>query len=405
MKTIVIKPSSISKINRKEKEFLEKDFEEIPSGALPGEWAIFLDKQNSKKYLGYLNLYSKHPYKIKMIGELSFFEIKDPKELVWKNIEYFLSSALKKRRLFSLYENGARLFYGASDQIVGLIVDQYVDVVLIQINTAGLDLYRDRIKEFYKAEFKNHQVLLFDNLEYRKSEELPLYENDQLPEKIKVIENNIHYEIAKPLVQKIGYYYDHRENRRKLSSKIKEINGEFKTGLDLFSYVGSWGLHLLQAGLESVDFVDQANMKEAVETNLRLNSFQDKGVFYREDVFKFIDQASASNKVYDVVVTDPPAIAKSEKNKNAAIGGYEKLHTKSMRLVRDGGLFAVASCTHYVSIEELDKTVFEASIKNNFEIQLLDIGIQGADHPIKNLNDRSSYIKYLLYRVKRGKYE
>lgn len=402
MKTIVIKTSAISKLNRKEKEFLEKDFEDIPSGALPGEWAKFLDKQNSKYYLGYINLYSKHPFKIKMLGEIKYETEKDSKHLVWKNIEYYLNEALLNRQYFKNLNDGARLFYGASDKIVGLIVDQYQDIILIQINTAGLDIYREQIKKFYIDNFKNQKVLLFDNLEYRKNEELPLYENDKLPERILIKENEICYEVSEKHMQKIGYYYDHRENRRKLLKTIKETNVDLSSGVDLFSYVGSWGMHLLTAGIKHVDFVDQANMQEAIEKNLNLNKFEGKGTFFRDDVFKFIDTSVSNNKRYNVVVSDPPAFAKSEKNKNAAIGGYEKLHTKAMRLVANNGLFAVASCTHYVSIEELDKTVFEAALKNNFEIQLIDIGIQGPDHPIKNLSDRSSYIKYLLYKVKRG---
>jgi 23S rRNA (cytosine1962-C5)-methyltransferase len=82
--------------------------------------------------------------------------------------------------------------------------------------------------------------------------------------------------------------------------------------------------------------------------------------------------------------------------------GYEKLHTKAMKILNDQGIMVVASCTHYINYEELDKTVQDAAFKNNQKIQLLDLGGQGFDHPMTGLKDKSFYIKYLVYYVSRG---
>jgi 23S rRNA (cytosine1962-C5)-methyltransferase len=122
----------------------------------------------------------------------------------------------------------------------------------------------------------------------------------------------------------------------------------------------------------------------------------------RGDVFKYLDQALVENKKFDVIVSDPPAFTKSEKNKVTALQGYEKLHMKSMKLLNDQGIMVVASCTHYASFEELDKTVQDAAFRNGQKIQLLDLGGQGFDHPMTGLKDKSFYIKYLVYYVSRG---
>jgi 23S rRNA (cytosine1962-C5)-methyltransferase len=185
-------------------------------------------------------------------------------------------------------------------------------------------------------------------------------------------------------------------------NKVKELNVSKKTGLDLFSYVGSWGLHLLKAGVEQVDFVDQGDMDQSLKKNLELNSFLNRGNFIRKDVFKFLDEANGTNKSWDIIVSDPPAFTKSEKNKHAAIQGYEKLHQKALKLVNDNGLFVAASCTHYVDINELDKTVQDAAFRNGQKLQLLDVGVQGHDHPMTGFKDKGFYIKYLLYLVQRG---
>ncbi len=75
---------------------------------------------------------------------------------------------------------------------------------------------------------------------------------------------------------------------------------------------------------------------------------------------------------------------------------------KAMRLLSDEGLMIVASCTHHVNYEELDKTVQEAALKNSQSVQLLDLGVQGMDHPFSGFKDKSFYIKYLVYFVSRG---
>ena len=192
------------------------------------------------------------------------------------------------------------------------------------------------------------------------------------------------------------------ENRSRLKSLLLRLNVKKDKGLDLFSYVGSWGLHLLSAGVGNVEFVDQGQMQMAIEKNLELNEFAGRGQFVRGDVFKYLDQALAENKKFDVIVSDPPAFTKSEKNKVTALQGYEKLHMKSMKLLNDQGIMVVASCTHYASFEELDKTVQDAAFRNGQKIQLLDLGGQGFDHPMTGLKDKSFYIKYLVYYVSRG---
>jgi 23S rRNA (cytosine1962-C5)-methyltransferase len=326
----------------------------------------------------------------------------DDNTVALQTIKEALKKAIDKRNIFLEYKNGARLVYGNSDSLPGLIVDMYEKYILIQINTAGLDRFRIEIKNYFSEIYPSKKSILFDNNEYRKHEVLPTYEPELIDSDLEIVENNLKYKIKKEVIQKIGYYYDHRENREKLFNKIIKMNIEKESGLDLFSYVGSWGLHLLKADVGHVDFVDQANMESNIETNLELNGYKGRGHFFRKDVFKHLDELIANNKTYNIVVSDPPAFTKSEKNKATAIQGYEKLHSKALKIVRNKGLLVVASCTHYVDLNELDVTVQNAAAKNNVSVQLLDIGLQGHDHPIQSLKDKSFYIKYLLYLVQRG---
>lgn len=405
MKLLSLQPKSSSKVSRGERELSENDIVELPKGLIPGEWIIVQDSTSKKNYVGYCNPHSLNFYKIKLVHEDKTFEFNQHSNEMQAGsllIERKLRVATAQRKKMGGYESGARLIFGTNDELPGLIVDKYKKYILIQINTAGIDRYRDFIKSFFDTNYSEVESLLFDNADYRKSEVLPVHEVKAITENLEVLENQIKYLIPSAVVQKIGYYYDHRENRKKLQQLLERMNVRKDSGLDLFSYVGSWGLHMLKAGVRHVDFVDQADMSEVTNTNLKINGFENNGHFTRQDVFKFLDVAASEGKKYDIIVSDPPAFTKSEKNKHTAIQGYEKLHVKAMKLLADEGLMVVASCTHYVSFEELDKTVQEAAFKNMQKIQLLDIGIQGFDHPVSGFKDKSFYIKYMVYSVIRG---
>ncbi|MBC7539835.1 MAG: class I SAM-dependent rRNA methyltransferase [Bacteriovorax sp.] len=392
------------KILRGERELSEKDVEEIPKGLIPGEWVCLVDITAQKKYLSFVNPHADIFFKIKIIKtkEWAFNSNEVENKIAEENINDLLMTAIKKRTLFSDYSNGSRLVFGINDSLPGLIVDKYKRYILVQINTAGIDRFRDLIRSILQKSFVTHQVLFYDNVEYRKAEILPTFEKIEIDGDLEVEENDLQYKIPKNVLQKIGYYYDHRENRSRLKSLLLKLNVKKDKGLDLFSYVGSWGLHLLSAGVGTVEFVDQGQMQAAIETNLELNKFSGRGQIVRADVFKYLDIALAENKKFDVIVSDPPAFTKSEKNKVAALQGYEKLHMKAMKLLNDQGIMVVASCTHYANYEELDKTVQDAAFRNGQTIQLLDLGGQGFDHPMTGLKDKSFYIKYLVYYVSRG---
>ncbi len=405
MRIINLKSHSSVKIQKGEREFSEGDFEQVPKGLIPGEWIIVHSLEKKDNYIAYANLYSENFYKIKVIEKDSQKKWKTEhveNEVAKTIIKEKLERSISRRKLFKNYDKGCRLVYGLADELPGLIVDKYEKYILLQVNTAGLDRFRELIKDFFETEFPKHKTLFFDNKEYRKSEQLPEYNEIGLEENLLIYENSLKYEIPSKTIQKIGFYYDHRENRLRLINLLSKLEMKFEKGLDLFSYVGSWGLHLLLAGVQEVKFIDQADMEKTINRNLEINHLESRGSFIRSDVFKFLDQAKANGEMFDIIVSDPPAFTKSEKNKQQAILGYEKLHTKAMSLLKDNSIFVAASCTHHVDFSELDKTVKDASIKNNLNIKLLDLGCQGFDHPFTSFEDKSFYIKYIAYHVQRG---
>lgn len=386
MKIFTLNPKKHYLVNKGEWFFAEGDLQESIKSCTPGEWIKVKVAENV--LLGFVNPHAIDSYPITILGGYD----ENPKDYIFDKIK----SAISKREVFNY--SGARIFYGFADGLPGLIVDSYENVVIVQINTAGIDRYREDIVKYLKAHFLEKTVSILDNESYRKKEGLPIFDSKNLPDLIYVKESEFSYELSKEVMQKVGYYYDHRENRLKLENTLKRFNKKFTKGLDLFCYIGSWGLHILRSNVEATDFVDQANMKEIVLKNVKQNGFDEsKCNFYRKDVFSFLDEAIANKMKYDVIICDPPSFTKSAKNKNSAISGYEKLYQKIFKIAEPGSIVVAASCTQYINIEELDATVNKAARDQKRKIQLLDIGIAGWDHPCESLSSKSNYIKYLCF--------
>lgn len=392
MKKIKLTQSLEGKISSGFTMFFSKDVELLGERFVPGEW-LFLE--GSKIYLACANPFGSTGPIIRISGDVQIEN--------WKSIEdhalQLLKVAIDKRRVFGFVENGCRLFYGEQDGLSGLVIDAYKNTIILNISSCGIWNIREDIKNFLVSEFKEKKVYITIAKGANSFEEIP-GESDKLEEEfLSVVENEFAYEVSADVIQKAGYYYDHRQNRQKMENFLKRYQYKLKNGLDLFSYVGSWGLHLLRSGCDEVEFIDQANLETSIQRSLDLNNYSNRGSFLRSDVYRALDAKIEKGIKYDIVVSDPPAFTKSQNAKESALRGYEKLHHKSLQILNKQGVYVAASCTSHVSLTELDETVQSASKRLDRSITLADIGIQGEDHMMQGLRSRSNYIKYLLYIV------
>lgn len=391
MREIILSKSGDQKLKSHQYELKSQDSSDSLRSFTPGEWVKIRNSQGVTPYLGFVNpLLDDQPGAIQVVENDG---ISEPEKLIEQKIQL----AFEKRRLDPSYLSGCRAFYGQADGLPGLIADVYLNAVLIQINTAGLDSYRDLIRGHFERIWERKAYLL-DNQKYREKEGLPLFPQDDLPT-IEVSENGIRYELASEVIQKVGFYYDHRENRLYLKTLLKRLSHRPRRSLDLFCYAGAWGMSALQGGVEACDFVDQGDFNSEIARALELNDLKGRGEFHRGDVFKFLDSAHAAGKKYDLILCDPPAFAKSAHQKRSALEGYAKLHRKVMKLLSPQGIVAFSSCTHYVDPEEFQKTILDASYKENRKLRLLHCGHQGWDHPTTSTFDKSNYIKSFFYRL------
>lgn len=391
MKNIILSQQGIKKINQDVYELFYQDLETSINATTPGEWCYFEDSRKKRFYIGFVNSFVENNRPCAYLIELvSTCEQIDEEKYLTKLIE----KAKTKRERYLGSKKNVRLIYGQADMLPGLIVDAYENATILQVNTAGIDKHREFLKKYF-IEQKFPSVVFLDNEAYRKGEGLPLFEAESLSDNLKLVENDIHFEIRTSVMQKIGFYFDHRRNREKAKELVALLPANAR-GLDLFSYVGAWGLNLLKAGVAEIDFVDQGNFDQEIEKNLELNNFSGRGNFLKDDVFKFLKKEKSS---YNIICSDPPAFCKSKKEALRAREGYTKLHALCLQRLVPGGILIACSCTHYVGHDEFQASVIEAAKRQNKKIQLIDIGVQGLDHPIKGTNTKSSYLKYYAYYV------
>ena len=393
MENIVLSHSGVKKLNQDIRELFYQDIDTNIKSFTPGQWCYFEDARKKKFYLGFINPFvdnNRPCARIISAGTNTLSSIDEEKVLA-----SYLDKAIAKRKLFFGSLKNTRLVYGGGDDLPGLIVDAFEKVIIIQINTAGIDRHRDFIERYFNS-LGEFNVCFLDSKEYRKGEMLPEFEARELPEVLEIKENLIRYEIRAEVMQKIGFYFDHRLNRDSAAKIAAKYSPNAKC-LDLFCYVGAWGFNLLREGASHVDFVDQGNFDQELGKNLELNSFQEKGNFHKGDVFSFLKNYSGEK--YDVICSDPPAFCKSKREAHRAKEGYLKLHGLCLNNLKRGGIFIACSCTHYVDHDEFQATVTEAAKRVGKDIQLIDVGMQSLDHPIKSLNQKNSYLKYYAYYV------
>lgn len=395
MRALTLSKNGMNKVRSHQLELKVQDFEDSVKSVPPGDWCVFKISP-TENFIGFVNPLIDEKYACaQVLGKVSVEEFKSfsPEMFITSKIK----KAFEKRQKISGYEKNARIFYGISDGLPGLIIDLFQNAAIIQINTSGIDRFRDSILSFVTT-MTGTKAYLLDNAKYREKESLPTFETEKLPD-LDVMENDLRYKIRSEVLQKVGFYYDHRENRLQLMNLLNRMVSKPKKGIDLFCYAGAWGMSALKAATSEMHFVDQGDFQVEVEEALKLNGFSNQGKFFRTDVFRYLDESISKNNKYDLVLCDPPAFAKSALQKPQALEGYSKLHRKVFKILESSGIVAFSSCTHYVGHEEFQKNILDAATKEGRKIQLIYSGMQGFDHPVTNLEDRSNYIKSYFYIV------
>jgi len=328
----------------------------------------------------------------KIIGRMVSFGAADPYETMRNQI--YSACGLRKSLFDHTKTNAYRLINGEGDFLPGLIVDRYRDVLVIQISTLGMEKLRSFIVEALVENMKPKAIYEKSNLPSRKEEGLKDIQGwvfGSGDSQLEILENGHQFLVSFPEGQKTGFFLDHREMRRDIGSRSRG-----KRILNCFAYSGGFSVYAAACGAAQVDSVDISEKAiELARANMKLNGF-DKGGFYAADVFQFLRENPLN---YDVVILDPPAFAKRQKDIIQGCRGYKDINRVALQKMPPRSLLLTCSCSYFVDEPLFQKVVFQASVEANRRVRIIGRHRMGADHPINICHPESDYLKSLLLFV------
>lgn len=291
-----------------------------------------------------------------------------------------------------------RLVFGESDGLPGLVVDRYGDVLVVQITTAGMERLKDDIAAALGKVIKPAAILWRNDTGMRELEGLPLYTETtgSVPDTAIIEEHGQQFEVPLSGGQKTGWFYDQYDNRVRM---LRYIRGA--RVLDVFSYVGAWGVTAAAKGARDVHCVDSsATALHHVQRNADRNGVSITS--HQGDGFDVLRELHAAGEKFDVVILDPPAFVKRKKDLAAGRDAYRRINQLGMQLLNRDGMLISCSCSHHMSAPDLLAAIQAAARHLDRDAQMLEQGGQAADHPVHPAIPETAYLKAFYVRVVTG---
>ncbi len=291
-----------------------------------------------------------------------------------------------------------RLLYGESDGVPGLTLDRYGDVLVAQATTAGIERCMGTIEQAVRTVLAPRALVWKNDAGIRALENLPSYTQlafSEVAGGVEVIEAGLRFAVDVLEGQKTGWFYDQRANRDRFVRHV----GDARV-LDVFSYLGGWGLRAAQAGARAVLCVDASQpalqrLQQAAQTNAlaaRVGTRQG-------DAFEVLKALREAGERFDAVVVDPPAFIKRRKDLAAGRLAYRRINALALSLLAPEGVLVSCSCSHHLSAADLLSALQAAAQSAGRELQVLENLQQGPDHPVHPAIPETAYLKGYLCRV------
>lgn len=312
-----------------------------------------------------------------------------------------IASALAARKDLKLaqHSNGMRLIHGESDGLPGLIVDQYADVLVLQLGSAGAERWRDTFADILQELCQPVCIYERSDSDGRALEGLPKRNEvlrGKLPEELSVTENGVRIAVDVAAGQKTGFYLDQRDNR----ALIGEL-AEGRDVLNCFCYTGGFSLYALRGGAKSVLSIDSsAEALKLAQRNVALNSLDaSRAEWQDKDVFEALRKLRDQNRKFDLIVLDPPKFAPTAAFAEKASRAYKDINLLGFKLLRPGGILATFSCSGGINDELFQKIIAGAALDAGVDAQIVHKVHAAADHPVLLSFPEGAYLKGLVLRV------
>ena len=285
-----------------------------------------------------------------------------------------------------------RAVHAEADGLPGLVIDRFGDIVVAQLNTAGMARLEGEIVGALAPVLEPKAIVLRNDGAGRKleglAEEVRLA-SGALDGAVEFVENDTRF-FADPMAgQKTGWFYDQRENRRAVAALAKGCRL-----LDAYCFAGGFAVTAARVGASSVVAIDRSETALALAGRAAAaNSVEARCRFVRAEAFAELERLAAAGERFDIVVADPPAFVKSKKDLGAGLRGYRKLARLAASVVAPNGMLFIASCSHNVGVAEFAEAVRRGVFDAGRTGRILQSTGAAPDHPVHPFLPESAYLK------------
>ena len=286
-----------------------------------------------------------------------------------------------------------RLIHAEADGLPGLVVDRFDDVLVIQSNAAGIARLEPIVLAALSALLHPRAVMLRNDSPARAQEGLQPAVRvaiGALDSRVLLRENGSLFPVDAMAGQKTGWFFDQRRNRAFVASLAK---GGGRV-LDLYCYTGGFAVQAAGAGASETIGIDRSESALTLAAEAAaLNGVDAICTFRRGEAFAEAERLAAEGERFDIVIADPPAVAKSRKEVPAAVRGYRKLTRLAAALTARGGFLFLASCSYNVGAADFAEAVRRGIADAGRSGRIIRTAGAGPDHPVHPALPESAYLK------------
>jgi 23S rRNA (cytosine1962-C5)-methyltransferase len=288
--------------------------------------------------------------------------------------------------------NACRWVHAEGDGLPGLIIDFYNKHAVIQAHSPTMHHHRSMIADAIQQILPSVTSIYYKPVITKNDKNnLPEFLLGDSPETI-ILENGNQFSVNWVEGQKTGFFIDQRDNRALLQSICKD-----KSVLNTFCYSGGFSVYALAGGAATVTSVDSsATAMLLTDKNIALLSNHQNHISHCGDVFDFM---KSNEELFDIVILDPPAFAKSQNARHSAIQAYKRLNKEGLKKVKSGGYLMTYSCSQVVDKDIFHKTIYSAALESGRSIRVLRNLEQAPCHPVNMYHPEGHYLKGLWLRV------
>jgi 23S rRNA (cytosine1962-C5)-methyltransferase len=291
-----------------------------------------------------------------------------------------------------------RLLYGESDGVPGLTLDRFDDVVVAQATTAGIERLQPQVEQAVRKVLNPRAMIWKNDAGIRELEGLAPEVKvafGELPDTLQVREGGVEFVLDATGGQKTGWFYDQRANRDALAPLVQG-----KRVLDMFAYLGAWGLRAAAMGAQEVVCVDaSAAAVQRAGENAARNGLADRVRVARADAFDYLKDVRERREHFDVVILDPPAFVKRRKDLKEGVLAYRRINELAMQVLARDGILVTCSCSYHMPRAGLLDAVQKGARHLDRNVQVLQQLQQAPDHPVHPAIPETDYLKGFVCRV------